>query len=101
MSQWGIFQINYSENVIVLKYLRVTAEVNYLIQLKLNCAVVLTIFKATHVHNFYSCFIISNKMCNMLDLAPDILQTLPLKWSFAGFFPRMTGFWAVNGAENI
>lgn len=91
MSQRGIFQINYSENVIVLKYLRATAEVNYLIQLKLNYAAVLTIFKATHVHNFYS-FIISNKMCNMLDLAPDILQTLPHTWSSAGFFPRMAGF---------
>lgn len=37
------FQINYSENVIVLKYLGVIAEVNYcFIQLKWNYAVVLT-----------------------------------------------------------
>ena len=37
----------------------------------------------------------------MLDLAPDLGETLTPKWSSAGFFPRMASSWAVNGAENI
>lgn len=67
---WWVNEVlsNYSENVRVLKYLGVTAKVNYcLIQLKLNYAVVLTQFPELHT-SVVSTFVISNKMFNTICL---------------------------------